>query len=147
MIDNYFKFEKNLNSKAKTRYELVGYSEPVYDHLNLKFIYFMNTPERIKANQKRKSDFGISQKEWISSVFIPDIEKSNLAYGDVKNTEDLILIIISENVLEFFLCKGKRNLFQTVLNLLYDGELDEEMTKIKSDAVKKDTSILEMVKS
>lgn len=146
MIDNYLKFEKNQTGKSKTRFELVRFSEPVYDPLNLSFIYFMNTPERIKANQKRKSDFGISQKEWISSVFIPDIEKSNLAYGDVKNTKDLILIIISENVLEFFICKEKRFLFQTVLNLFYDSELHEEIEKIRSIAVCKESNLLEMVK-
>ncbi len=131
MIDNYLKFEKNQTGKAKTRFELVKYSEPVYDPLNLSFIYFMTTPERIKAKQNRKSDFGISQKDWISSVFIPDITKPNLAYGDIKNTGDLILILISENILELFICRGKRFLFQSVLNLLYDGELDIEMNKIR----------------
>lgn len=147
MIDNYLKFLRNTSGKAKTRYDLDEYSEPVYDPLNKEFIYFMNTPEKIKANQKRKSDYGISQKEWISSVYIPDITKPNFAFADIRNSEDLILINISENELEMFVCKGKKYLYQSLINLYFDSELDEEIRRIKERAISKNNSIiLEMVK-
>lgn len=147
MIDNYLRFERNITGKAKTRFELSEYTEPVYDPLNKEFIYFMNTPERIKAKQQRKSDYGISQKDWISSVFIPDITKPNFAYADIKDSEDLILLSISSDCLEMFICRGKKNLFQSVMNLFFDGELDEEIQKIKLRAIsRKDSNTLEMLK-
>lgn len=140
MIDNYLKFSRNTSGKAKTRFELTDYTIPVYDPLNKDFIYFMNTPERIKAKQQRKSDFGISQKDWISSVFIPDISKPNFAYADIKDSDDLILINISDNHLDMFVCKGKKNLFQSVLNLYFDSELDEEMENLRERAYSKNNS-------
>jgi len=147
MVDNYLKFERNITGKSKTRFELSEYSEPVYDPLNRKFIYFMNTPERIKAKQQRKSDYGISQKEWISSVFIPDITKPNFAYADIKDSEDLVLLSISNNCLEMFVCRGKKNLFQSVMNLYFDGELSEEIERIRIRAlIKNNSNSLKLVK-
>jgi len=146
MIEHYFKFV-HLPDKAKSRYELKNLSMPVYEPLNLPFIYFGNTPEHIKARQKRKSDFGISQKHWISSVFIPDISKPNIAYGDLKNTIDLILIIILENELELFVCRNKKHLFQSILNLYNDGELNSEIQEIKSKANIFEGQILEIITS
>lgn len=134
MIEHYKKF-RHVSEKSKSRFELISYTEPVYEPLNLPYIYFQNTPERIKANQKRKSDFGISQREWISSVFIPDITKPNFAYGDIKGKDDLLLIVIGNNELEFFICRSKKSLFQSVMNLYFDGELDEEIKEIRARAI------------
>jgi hypothetical protein len=132
MIDSYLKFEKNTSGKSKTRFDLSKYSEPVYDPLNKEFIYLVSTPEKIRANQKRKSDIGITQKDWISAIYIPDITKPNFAYADIKDSEDLILFNISSNCLEMFVCKGKKNLYQSVMNLYCDGELDEEIKNFRS---------------
>ena len=146
MIEYYFKFGRNTTGKAKTRYELEKFSKPVYEPLNLPFIYFGNTPERIKASQKRKSDFGISQKHWISSIFISDITKPNYAYGDVKSTNDLVLMIIGNDELELFICRGKKSYFQSVMNLFFDDELNEEMNKLRQDLISNDSKGLEPAK-
>jgi len=147
MVDNYLKFSRNKSGKANTRFELSDYSEPVYDQLNREFIYLIKTPEKIKAKSQRKTNFGLYQKEWISSLFIPDISKPNYSFGDIKNTEDLILVIISDDHLEIFVCKGKKNLFQSVLNLFFDGELNEDIERIRQRALSKNISnSLELVK-
>lgn len=141
MIEHYQKF-RHISEKSKSRFELISYTEPVYEPLFLPYIYFMNTPERIRANQKRKSDFGISQREWISSVFIPDITKPYIAYGDIKGSDDLLLIFINGDELEFYICRGKKSLFQSVLNLYFDGELDEEIQGIRERARNSENSII-----
>lgn len=147
MIDNYLKFIRDTSGIAKTKYYLSVYSEPVYEPLNKEFLYLISTPEKIKAHTKRKTDYGIYYKNWISSLFIPDITKPNFAYADIKNTEDLILIYIADNLLEMFVCKGKKNLFQLAINLFLDGGLNEEIENLKKRAIfKNEQKLMELLK-
>ncbi|MCH8941605.1 MAG: hypothetical protein IIA48_04085 [Bacteroidetes bacterium] len=130
IIDCYYKFEKFDNTKCKTRFELV-YCSDFYEPLNNPnnkgeiFIYLGHNPN-IKASHNRKSNLTISvRNKHLTSVFIPEIEKPNLAYGDYS--QDAILIIISEKTIELLICKGKKNTLSILYNLLYDGELNQEI--------------------
>ena len=146
MIEHYFSFIKNITGKAKTRFDLFKYSEPIYEPLYLPFIYFQNTPDNIKCKQKRKSDFGISQKRWLSSVYIPDILNSQVAFGDIKGTQDLLLIVLNNEVIEIFIFRGKKHLYQSVLNLYNDSELFNEIDEIRARAIEYNKQVLELVK-
>jgi len=133
VIDCYLQFKKCEN--ARTKYERVAYTEPVYEFLNEPVIYFCQTPEHIKARQKRKAEFCISNKAgYLSGVFIPDYSKPTLAFGDMKGTNDLILIKISgeSGELEFFILKGKKNYGIMYSNMLADGELDYDIEELKN---------------
>ena len=133
MIEHYFKFE-HLPERAKTRYELDSFTEPIYEHLNFSFIYLQNDVKYVKAKNGRKPNFTISNKIHISSGFIPDVTKPNYAFGDINNSNDLLIFVISNNIIEVFVCRDKKHYLQTVLNLLFDGELDEEIKQLRTIA-------------
>lgn len=129
MIDAYYRFEKLNSTKSKTRFDLVFNSE-IYEHLHKTnkagdcWIYFGKNPY-IKTSKKRETDLSISNREGhLTSVFIPEIENSKLAFGDLK--EDLLLFVI-ESSIEIMILKGKKHLQTTLFNLLYDGEFDTEI--------------------
>lgn len=137
MLDFYFKYEKLDHSKAKTRYDLTTYTMPVYDELKKDFIYLHSDTRRISTQAGRKPNFLLaSNKGHISGIYITDITKPNYAFGDMKNTSDLLILIIGEGVLEIFVALNKKNLYHTVTNLLFDGELDAEMNELRKRAIR-----------
>lgn len=138
MINHYFKFEKLQHIKAKTRYDLIAYTIPVYDGLNEEFIYLTSDTKRINAKEDKKPEYRlISKKGHISGIFIPDITKPNIAFGDIRGTKDLLILIIQENTIEIFVAIGKKNLENGIFNLVNDGELDGKMAELRKNAVSK----------
>lgn len=134
IIDCYYRFEKLNPERSKSRFDLVYYSEiyePVHNP-NPKgevFIYFGSNPN-IKARSNRKSDYTITARnKHLTSVFIPEITKPNLAFGDFGS--DAILILLSEKSIELLICKGKKNISQNLFNLLFDSELDSEIESFR----------------
>jgi len=137
IIDCYYRFEKLNPEKSKSRYDLV-YNSDIYKpvhNANSKgqvFIYFGTNPN-IKAKPNRTSNLTITARDkHLTSVFIPDIEKQNLAYGDYF--QDAILIILSEKTIELFICKGYKNSIQNLYNLLFDGELNQEIEEFREQS-------------
>jgi len=132
-IDTYYRFEKS-NTKSKTRYDLVfnkGYYEPLHqtNKNDECWIYFGNNPH-IKTRDERKSDIAISTRAGhLTSVFIPDIDKPNLAYGDFGN--DAFLIVINVNI-EIMVLKGQKHIQTTLNNLFLDGEFDEDLKEFRA---------------
>ncbi|MDR3596492.1 hypothetical protein [Clostridium sp.] len=130
VIDCYYRLEKLNPEKSKSRFDLV-YNSDIYEPVhnpNPKgevFIYLGSNPN-IKANGHRKTDLTISARnKHLTSVFIPEIEKPNLAYGDYS--QDAILIILSEKSIELLISKGNKNILPNLYNLLFDDELNEEI--------------------
>lgn len=138
VIDCYYRFEKLNPEKSKSRFDLVFNSdiyEPVHNP-NIKgqvFIYCSPNPH-IKAHINRKSSLTISARnKHLTSVYIPEvITKPELAYGDYS--KDAILMILQEKSIELLICKGEKNLVPNLYNLLYDGELDEEIEQFRNRA-------------
>jgi len=138
MINNYFKFERLEQIKAKTRFDLTAYTMPVYEGLNEEFIYLTTDTGRINAKDDKKPVYRlISKKGHISGVFIPDITKPNIAFGDIKGTKDLLILFIKECSIEIFVSIGKKNLENGIFNLVNDGELEGKMAELRKNAVKK----------
>ena len=143
MIDCYYRFEKLNPEKSKSRFDLVFHSEvyePVHNP-NSKgqvFIYVGSNPN-IKARGQRKSDCTITARDkHLTSIFIPEISKPNLGYGDYG--QDAILILLSEKTIELLICKGKKNILLNLFNLLFDGELNDEI-----EAFREQTQTLKLV--
>lgn len=148
ILDCYYRFVKLDNTKCKTRFELV-YNSDIYEPLNNPnnkgeiFIYLGSNPN-IKASQNRKSNLTISvRSKHLTSVFIPEIEKPNLAYGDCS--QDAILIILSEKTIELLICKGKKNTLPTLYNMLYDGEFSQEIEVFRNQSSPQNKSNLEVI--
>ena len=135
IIDCYYRFQKLNPEKSKSRFDLV-YNSEIYEPVhnpNPKgevFIYFGSNPN-IKARGSRKTDYTISARnKHLTSVFIPEITKPNLAFGDFGS--DAILILLSEKTIELLICKGKKNLTQNLFNLFFDSELDSEIENFRN---------------
>jgi len=138
MITGYLKYKKNRD--RKTRYDLDSYCEPVYDNDSFKplikpFIYVCRNPN-IKATTCRKSDIQISwNSKNLSSVYSIDIEKPEFAYGDINFTNDLILFIIKDDIIELFILKDKKNYSSMIIDILIDDELNQEIEFLRNRAV------------
>ena len=78
----------------------------------------------------------ISNKNNISSVYIPDIHTPLKGWGDVKGTNDAILFLFSEDYkeVEVFIARGYKNDVRALFNLFCDGELDRELEAIRTRA-------------
>lgn len=144
IIDCYYRFDKLNPEKSKSRFDLVYHSE-IYEPLNNPnpkgqvFIYAGKNPH-IRSHKNREASLTISARDkHLSSVFIPEITKPNLAFGDFGS--DAILILLSEKTIELLICKGKKNLTQNLFNLLFDGELDSEIENFRNEY----SSIIEQV--
>ena len=95
LLDIYYGFERLSNSRSKSRLDLVTCSQ-IYEPLQKQskaWVYLIKVPEHIRGNQARKSELGLvgSDGKYISGVFIPEITKPELGYGDIKGTTDAAL--------------------------------------------------------
>ena len=146
ILDSYYRFERNEDSRSKTRLDLKGFSEH-YEPLHITgrkgdvFIYLYGIPEAIKADRKRLGDLSLVNKNgYLSALFFPEVEKPNCAYGDVKNTEDAMLVVLKNDkkLIEVFIAKGKKNVVHNLYHLWLDGELDQEIESLRKRANNKD---------
>jgi len=135
LLDTYYGFERLSNSRSKSRLDLVTLTQ-TYELLpnpNKAWIYLIKVPEHIRGNQARKSELCLtgSDGKYISGVFIPEITKPEIGYGDIKGTTDAALFLLGENSLEVLIAKGKKNTAFALYQLLADGELDREIDILK----------------
>jgi len=138
MITHYLKYIKQ--AERKTRFNLVAYSLPAYENdsfnpLVKPFIYAGKNPH-IRATSQRKSDLQIAwNNKNLSSIYFIDIDKPELAYGDINNTSDLIIFIVKDEIIEMFILRENKNHLTIISDLLLDSELQPEMEYLKKNAV------------
>jgi hypothetical protein len=147
IFTDYYKAQ--LLTTAKCRYDVMlsTQSYPLFESLFInkqKFnvgglsFYYGPRPSHFKANAERLTDMAITKGSTnVTSVFVPNLSKNYLAYGDMNNTTDALIILFDEgkNTIEIFIARGylfdKRNLFDEVAS----GNLDAEMDTIRLTAV------------
>ena len=142
ILTDYYNFGKLPEQKSKMRTDCISSTKgyPVFEALRNKagslFVYFGDVPTSFGGDIKRKADKAITKTTNISSVFVPDVEKL-LGFGDVKSTQDAILIVFNCNYsqMEIFVARGQKNNCRQLYNLLADGELDTEIASLKKQAV------------
>ena len=114
-------------------------------------IYLGRVPDRFGGNVHQKADMSISIKgKNMSSVYVQskDALINGFGYGDFRGTADALLFVFHDckvvdsviqagAVLEVFVARGKSKDRVPLLNLLADGELDEEMQTLRGRAVTK----------
>ncbi len=152
LLDIYYRFERLNKTRSKSRLDLVACSQS-YEPLqkqNKDWIYSTQS-DHIQASQNRKPAFTITggSGNHITGVFIPEVRRHEIGYGDIKGTTDAALFILAENQLEIFIAKGKKNAAFALFQLLADGELDDEIEVLRKqskpihqiDSMAKDTII------
>lgn len=101
------------------------------------------TPNNTKAGLDGKSVLRMSAKgEHITSILTPSVT-SGFAYGDTRHTGDALLFVIKDlkmedgaivvgSKVEVFVARGKALYKEQLYHLLCDGELDEEMERLRA---------------
>jgi len=148
ILTDYYKGEKLPEIKAKSRYDVTS-STKEYEPFEMKLknkrgdnigglsFNYGDTPDRWHFSSKDRPDKAITKGDNISSVFIPDVTLP-FAFGDVKETQDAILLIFSNDrqVIEIFIARGQKNNRRGLYILLCDGELDHEIEILRNNAKK-----------
>jgi hypothetical protein len=139
---------EHLPDSPKTRYEVTACTKE-YEPFEMKLknkrgankgglsFYFGDVPDRWHFASKDRPDKAITKGENISSVFVPDVSLP-FAFGDVKGTQDALLIIQSNEwlTLEIFIARGQRNNKRNLYHLLCDKELNNEIENLRNQAKK-----------
>jgi hypothetical protein len=144
ILTDYYKFEHTPGTKSKLRMDCTastgGY--PAFEEMRNKkgalFIYLGNVPDRFAGDVRRKADKSITNREGrnVSSVFVPDVSL-NTAYGDVRDTQDAIMIVGNSDytTIEIFVARGYKNNRTNLWQNLTDGEYDDELSGLRERAV------------
>lgn len=100
------------------------------------FCYYNGVPDSFNATAQRKADKALTNGKSISSVYTPDLNNPLCGYGDVKDTQDAIILVFSGdyNKLEIFVGRGLKNNQRDLYYLFVDGELDEEIDRLRQQA-------------
>jgi hypothetical protein len=97
------------------------------------FFYYSEVPSTFSGDAKRRADRVITNTDNISSVFVPDLEKPLLAYGDTRGTNDAILFEFSPDYkgVEVFIARGYKNNQRALFNLFAEGELEQDLEEVR----------------
>ena len=141
ILTDYYKFEKLPGTKSKHRVDCTAStrSYPEFEALRNKaaelFVYIGDVPDRFGGNIHRKADKAITKVKNISSIYVPDVT-AGLAYGDIRGTQDAVLIINDPEytVVEVFIARGYRNNRLNLWQNLSDGAYDEEIADLRARA-------------
>ena len=137
-----------LLTDAKSRYDVThstgGY--PLFEMLfinkqkfnvgGLSFNYTLR-PQRFKGNEKRLAEMIISKgNSSVSSIYVPNLHKHYIGYGDVKTTNDAMVILFDEDkkTIELFIARGLKHDKQQLFSEVSTGEYDEEIEAIRQNA-------------
>lgn len=163
ILTDYYAFKK-IATKSKTRLDCIAStgSYPEFEEKRATrsnkatekrdatnvgdlVVYFGDIPDQYGGDIHKKADKSITIKSKnLSSIYVPD-PNYNYGYGDVSGTADALLFVFDgvEVVngeiptgakIEVFVARGKSKDRVPLYNLLTDGELDEEMSELRTMA-------------
>ena len=136
MIDVYLTYKQN--EKTPERYDL-EYSSEAYKPLQLPcnkrsdvYVYLRKS-EGLKAIENRKAEMMlVNPEKHITGLFFPNEDMPQFCYGDIKDTRDLLLILINGKI-EIFVCKGKLPFKNMILNNFFNGDLNDEIESLRAE--------------
>ena len=130
LTDAKSRYDVTHSTGNYTLFEMLLINQKKFNVGGLSFNYAPR-PAKFKGNEKRLAEMIIGKgNSSISSVYVPNIEKNYIAYGDVKTTTDALIIIFDEEkkTIELFIARGllhnKLNLYSEVCGGFYDEELE-----------------------
>ena len=148
IFTDYYKGE--LLTEAKSRYD-VTHSTGSYTLFEMLLINkkktnvgglsfnYTSRPDSFKGNESRLTEMIIGKgSSSISSVYVPNLEKNYVGYGDVKNNMDAMIIFFDEErkAIEIFIARGlkhdKRQLYSDVCEGYYVEELEQLRQRAKN---------------
>jgi hypothetical protein len=170
MLKAYYKFivlpdeVRNLNKiKSESRLDCISFTDKVtgnYKGLTFfvnpkgQFFLYKSSPDSfIEANKKRISEWTLTSKSInLSSIYIEDLEKSEIGYGypnphrflgknklinplyDFRNDGYLFMMNKDFSELELFVIPDGRNLIRSYYQKLKDNCFDAEIKELRNQA-------------
>lgn len=100
------------------------------------FCYYNGIPDTFSDRARAQAERAISNSNNISSVFIPDLQRSHLGFGDVKGSNDAILFLFSKDysTMELFISRGNKSNQQSLYHYMTEGKLANEMKYLRDTA-------------
>lgn len=98
---------------------------------------YVPVPDFFKAKEQRKAQMCITKGNVsVSSVFVPDLQAHQIAYGDVNGTNDAIIFLFSTDrkQIELFIARGYCNDVFSLYDEVKQGGLDEEIEALRAKA-------------
>lgn len=132
MTDAKSRYDITHSTGSYSLFELLLINKKKFNVGGLSFNYGQR-PDSFKGNDKRLAEMILSKSSHnISSVYVPNLEKFYIAYGDVQTTNDAIIIVFDEEikVIELFIARGLKNDRQQLYSEVIDGIYDDEMKAI-----------------
>lgn len=142
ILTSYYRF---LKTTGKSRFDCEA-STGDYEHFNtiltnkIKFnigglsLNLGDVPECFNNNRHRATQ-AITRGDNISKLFLFDIGNPTVFYGDAKDTNDVLIMIVENNTLEIFISKGNKNIQLDVCSEFINGSLEEEIHALKQRAI------------
>lgn len=141
IIDSYSLFIKDLEKKSKYFLE---YRSSVYEPIHIKqkksgdiVLYVSQVPEPIRLKAKNKPSWELSAAgQHISGLYIPDYNRPDIGYGDIKGTEDALLWIKVCCQIELMVFKGKKPVKEFLYSMLASRskELEQDINGFRKQA-------------
>lgn len=138
-LDSYYRFKKTT---GKSRYDCVA-STADYLHFEQVLknaigynkgglsLHFGKRPTTWNS-RGHKADQAITKNKNISTMYLSDIKKPTVFYGDAKDTSDTLIIIVIDDTLEVFIAKGLKNIQSDVCYEFSSGGLNNEIEALKA---------------
>lgn len=130
LIDSYTRYRRDPTKKTKCLLEAYSQAyEPLHrpsKRTGQVVLYVTQVPECIQAHASRKPALTLigAGSFYLSGVFMPDIERPGVGFGDVQGTEDSLLFIQSDAQVELFVSKGKKTFGFQIFSMFADGDQD-----------------------
>jgi hypothetical protein len=124
--------DENTKTKYCETYSTGNYSrlEILRNKNNILTVYLVSNDY---TNARKISELKLTAKGLHISRVIQCKANSKIAYGDVRNTNDLLIFIFNEDKTEFelLIVKGKKYECNLYLNMLFDGVLKDEINILR----------------
>jgi hypothetical protein len=147
VFTDYYKGQ--LLTDAKSRYDITHStgSHPIFETVlinhrkfnvgGLSFNY-NSRPSKFKGNVKRLAEMIIGRDSFnITSVYVPNLEKNYVAFGDANTTNDALIIFIDneKKIIEVFIARGLKNDKQQLHTDVCSGYYDDELEALRQSAI------------
>ena len=141
ILTDYYKFEHLIDCKSATRRDCTVSTQTYPDFECLRnrhgelFVHFGDVPLQFGGDVRKKADKAITKTKNISSVYVPDVA-INAAVGDVRGTQDCILILNTPDysTIEIFVARGYKNHRLNIWQNFIAGEYDFEVENLRKSA-------------
>ncbi len=151
ILTDFYRLKKLPEGKSKHRIDCTASTnsyipfEEMRNKQGALFCYIGNNTHT-KAGRERKTDLALSKTKHISSIYWDDITKP-LAFGDVRGTKDAMLIvftnvsfsdgaIVEGAIIDIYIARGQNHNKKRLYNMLVDGELNEDIYRLKKSVLK-----------